>query len=175
MRFTECFQQEEGPSCQRWRNGSHSKGKGCREGHGQDQDKAAAEEGRKQRGPEGSIRNWSDCTETGNRGLGGRDWPGGGWSQELLGFDWSVVAPTEGRHSPGSSAAQKTQRRGQKGWGTGLSRERQVLAMEEAKKPLQAGARWRKRRGKQRSILELDMRLISTPRKDWAIFPWAHH
>lgn len=44
-----------------------------REGHGQDQDKAAAEEGRKQRAqPEIGLM----AHRLGNRGLGGRDQPG---------------------------------------------------------------------------------------------------
>lgn len=46
--------------------------------------KVAAEGGRKQRGPGGSFRGWTDCTETGGTtDLGGGDWSGFGWGREL--------------------------------------------------------------------------------------------
>lgn len=59
------------------RNGSHPKGKGGREGHGHDQDKAAAEEGKKQRGLEGSTRNCLIAQRLGT----------GIWGQGFLGVD----------------------------------------------------------------------------------------
>lgn len=87
MRFTHHLlvpPQNKGSSCKCWRNISHSKGKECKEEQGQDQDKVAAEEERKQRG--GSFRDWTDCTETGGAiDLGGRDWSGFQWSQEAVG------------------------------------------------------------------------------------------
>lgn len=150
------------------RNGSHPKGKGGREGHGHDQDKAAAEEGKKQRRLEGSTRNCLIAQRLGT----------GIWGQGLLGVDGArscqgLAGPwwLRGR----GDTAQAPLGSGNPGEGTeGLGRERQLLAMGEAKKHLQAGTRWRKPSGKQRSILELDTRLISTVRKDWAIFLCAY-
>lgn len=102
MRFTHPLlvpQQKEGSSYKSWRNRSHSEGKGCREEQRQDQNKEAAEEERKQRGPGGSFTGRTDCTGTrGITDLSGSDKSGFGWRQEAAGdlAVWFVIAVMQG-------------------------------------------------------------------------------
>lgn len=69
-------------------------------GAGRDTDRTKTRQQQKREESRGDLRDQSEigliAQRLGNRGLGGRDQPGVGWSQELTGFDWSVVAPREG-------------------------------------------------------------------------------
>lgn len=62
-------------------------------GAGRDTDRTQTRQQQKrgeQRGPEGSIRGWSDCTETRNRAL---DWPRAGWRQGLASSEGGGTQP----------------------------------------------------------------------------------
>lgn len=90
-------------------------------GAGRDTDRTKTRQQQKREESREDLRDQSEigliAQRVGNRGLGGRDQPGVGWSQELPGFDWFVVAPREGGHSPGSTAAQGNPKEGTEGLG----------------------------------------------------------